>query len=193
MAVLEKIRVRLGVFITILIAVALLSFIIDPNTLSSTIQSKSKSNNVGEMNGKAVSYRDYFTEVENTTRLMEAVGGQSLNNEQAQNQVRNMAWQKFLSDRVFLPKVSDAGFAVSQAEMGDLFAGANVSPIIQNAFAGRDGFNPQTVADFSRQMDMDETGTSRKYWNWLEQQVYSQQMMNKYFAAFTGSTLLSKT
>ena len=61
MAVLEKIRVKLGILISILIAIALLSFIIDPNTLGSTLQSMSKENNVGEMKGKAVAYRDYYT------------------------------------------------------------------------------------------------------------------------------------
>ena len=37
MAVLEKIRVKMGAFITVIIAVALLSFIIDPSTLESTV------------------------------------------------------------------------------------------------------------------------------------------------------------
>ena len=35
MAVLEKIRVKFGLVISIIIALALLSFIIDPNTLGS--------------------------------------------------------------------------------------------------------------------------------------------------------------
>ena len=43
MALLEKIRVKLGVFISVVIALALLSFIIDPGTLqsvSATMSSK---------------------------------------------------------------------------------------------------------------------------------------------------------
>ena len=47
MAVLEKILVKLGILITVLIAVALLSFIIDPQTLSSTAQRFSSDNKVG--------------------------------------------------------------------------------------------------------------------------------------------------
>ena len=41
MAVLEKIRVKFGLVISIIIALALLSFIIDPNTLGSAINSMS--------------------------------------------------------------------------------------------------------------------------------------------------------
>ena len=49
MAVLEKIRVKLGVFITVLIAVALLSFIIDPDTLQSTMSMFSSKYDVGAL------------------------------------------------------------------------------------------------------------------------------------------------
>ena len=59
MAVLENIRVKLGVFITILIALSLLSFIVDPSTLSTTFQRMSADNKVGTMNGKTITYQDY--------------------------------------------------------------------------------------------------------------------------------------
>ena len=61
MAVLENIRVKLGVFITILIAISLLSFIVDPSTLSTTFQRMSSDNKVGSMNGKNITYQDYYT------------------------------------------------------------------------------------------------------------------------------------
>ena len=88
MAVLEKIRVKLGILISILIAIALLSFIIDPNTLGSTLQSMSKENNVGEMNGKAVTYREFFTAFEQNSQLMQALTGGNANTEEAQSQLR---------------------------------------------------------------------------------------------------------
>ena len=51
MAVLEKIRVKLGVLITVLIAVALLSFIIDPGTLETTLSYFSSKYDVGKIDG----------------------------------------------------------------------------------------------------------------------------------------------
>ena len=48
MAVLEKIRVKFGILITVLVALALLSFIIDPQTLQSAFQMMSSDNKVGE-------------------------------------------------------------------------------------------------------------------------------------------------
>ena len=69
MAVLETIRVKLGILITVLIAVALLSFIIDPSTLQSVSSSMSSKYDVGEINGKSVSYNDFQAEDRKSTRL----------------------------------------------------------------------------------------------------------------------------
>ena len=64
MAALETIRVKFGVLITVLIAVALLSFIIDPNTLQSVSSSMSSKYDVGEIDGKAISYVDFQADVD---------------------------------------------------------------------------------------------------------------------------------
>ena len=194
MAVLEKIRVKLGILISILIAVALLSFIIDPNTLGSTLQSMSKENNVGQMNGKPVTYREYFTAVEQNTALMQALNGGSVNSEEAQKQLRDMTWNQFYNKRVFFPKINDAGFYVEDAEMVGLLQGDNPSPVIaqQRMFMDENGrFSPEAVKDFVSQMDLDESGVSRKYWDYLKEQVYSQQMYGKYFSALRNSATLN--
>ena len=193
MAVLEKIRVKLGILISILIAIALLSFIIDPNTLGSTLQSMSKENNVGQMNGKPVTYREYFTAVEQNSSLMQALSGGNSNTEEAQAQVRDMTWNQFFNERVFFPKIKDAGFSVEDAEMVSLLQGDEPSPIIaqQRMFIGEDGrFSPEAVKEFVSQMDLDESGVSRKYWDYLKDQVYAQQMYGKYLSALrNGATL----
>ena len=130
MAVLEKIRVKLGILITVLIAVALLSFIIDPQTLSSTAQRFSSDNKVGVLDGKSISYSDFYQEVEYFTRLTELMG-QSSNNEEVQKTIRNAAWQSLLDKHLFQPAIADAGIVVGDEEMLDLTQGANISPWLQ--------------------------------------------------------------
>lgn len=194
MAVLEKIRVKLGILISILIAIALLSFIIDPNTLGSTLQSMSKENNVGVMNGKAVTYREYFTALEQNTQLMQALSGGNANTEEAQKQVRDLTWNQIFNQKVFFPRIKEAGFSVSDAEMVELLHGENVSAVIsqQRMFVGEDGtFSPEAVSEFISQMDLDQSGVSRKYWDYLKDQVYAQQMYGKYYAALRASSMLN--
>ncbi|HOG41904.1 MAG TPA: SurA N-terminal domain-containing protein, partial [Bacteroidales bacterium] len=107
MAVLEKIRVKLGILITVLIAVALLSFIIDPQTLTSTAQRFSSDNKVGVLDGKSISYIDFYQEVDYFTRLTEMMG-QSSNSEEVQKAVRDAAWQSLLDKHLFQPMIADA-------------------------------------------------------------------------------------
>ena len=69
MAVLEKIRVKFGILITVLVALALLSFILDPQTLRSAADRFSSDNKVGSMNGKSISYREFYEELNNITEV----------------------------------------------------------------------------------------------------------------------------
>ena len=80
MAVLETIRVKLGILITVLIAVALLSFIIDPTTLQSVSSSMSSKYDVGEIDGKSISYNDFQADVEKFTAINEIVSGSTVHN-----------------------------------------------------------------------------------------------------------------
>ena len=71
MAVLQKIRVKFGLAISIIIALALLSFIIDPGTLQSAMQTMSSKYDVGKINGKNISYTDFLEDVEKYTTINE--------------------------------------------------------------------------------------------------------------------------
>ena len=71
MAVLEKIRVKFGLAISIIIALALLSFIIDPSTLESALNSMSSKYDVGQIAGKSISYSDFQADVDRYTTINE--------------------------------------------------------------------------------------------------------------------------
>ena len=94
MALLEKIRVKFGLVISIIIALALLSFIIDPSTLEAALNSMSSKYDVGKVAGKKVSYTDFQETVDKYTTINELLQGSSAQNEQIQQQSRNSAWQE---------------------------------------------------------------------------------------------------
>lgn len=194
MAVLENIRVKLGVFITILIALSLLSFIIDPSTLSTTFQRMSADNKVGSMNGKSITYQDYYTAVESNKNLFESLYGQSLSSEEQLSQVRDYTWQNYFDRYVFEPKAADAGIAVGDREMYDLTQGSNISPVLsaQSAFLDENGeFSREALSQFIQNIDYDATGTYAAYWNYLRDQIYKQQLYNKYDALLYNSSMFS--
>ena len=79
--------------VSIIIALALLSFIIDPQTLETAFNAMSSRNDVGVINGKTISYLDFQQDVDKFTTINEMVTGSSAQSEQQQEQVRNDARQ----------------------------------------------------------------------------------------------------
>ncbi|MCQ2164309.1 MAG: SurA N-terminal domain-containing protein [Bacteroidales bacterium] len=191
MAVLQTIRVKFGVVISIIIALALLSFIIDTNTLESALSSMSAKYDVGKIAGKSVSYTDFQADVERFNTISEIMTGTSVKNEQQQEQIRNTAWQSLIDKYLFVKNAKAAGINVGEAEMVALTTGDMVSPIIsQNMmFQGENGYDPNNLVDFVKGIDSDESGRLQMVWNYLQNTGYTQEFYAKYASLFTQSDI----
>ena len=192
MAVLETIRVKFGILITVLIAVALLSFIIDPSTLQSVSSSMSSKYDVGEIDGKSVSYMDFQADVDKFTAINEIVTGSSVQNEQQQIQVRNAAWQSLVDKYLFVKNAKKAGLNVGEEEMLAIISGEMDSPVFtQNpAFCDENGnFSKEMLLDFISYLNSDETGRLKLYWDYLQESAMTQQFYAKYMSLFTQSNI----
>ena len=190
MAVLETIRVKFGILITVLIAVALLSFIIDPNTLQSVSSSMSSKYDVGEIDGKSISYTDFQAEVDEFTAINEILTGSSVQNEQQQTSVRNAAWQSFIDQYLFIKNAEKAGINVGEEEMLAIISGEIESPVFsQNPmFLDENGnFSKDAVVAFVEQIDLDPSGRAKLYWDYIENAARTQQYYSKYMGLFTNS------
>ena len=190
MAVLETIRVKFGILITVLIAVALLSFIIDPNTLQSVSSSMSSKYDVGEIDGKSISYTDFQAEVDEFTAINEILTGSSVQNEQQQASVRNAAWQSFIDQYLFIKNAEKAGINVGEEEMLAIISGEIESPVFsQNPmFLDENGnFSKDAVVAFVEQIDLDPSGRAKLYWDYIENAARTQQYYSKYMGLFTNS------
>lgn len=191
MAVLETIRVKFGVLITVLIAIALLSFIIDPTTLQNVASSMSSKYDVGEIDGKSVSYVDFQKDVEKTKSALELLGFQA-NSEQAQSYVRDEAWKELFDNYYFIPNAEHAGIYVGNQEALDLISGDNISPIIAQVFSDGNGFNKEAFLNFVNYCRDDQTGRYQELLNYLCNAAISQQYYSKYFSLFAGSNIVNE-
>ena len=190
MAALETIRVKFGVVITVLIAVALLSFIIDPTTLQSVSSSMSSKYDAGEIDGKSISYVDYQTDVEKFTTINEIMTGASASTEEQQASIRNAAWQALVDKYLVIKNANKAGIFVGSEEMSDIVAGNINSPVFsQNPmFLDANGtFSPAAVSDFLSYKDTDQSGRLQLYWNYLLESAKTQEYYSKYLSLFTQS------
>ncbi len=191
MAVLETIRVKFGVVITVLIAVALLSFIIDPTTLQNVASSMSSKYDVGEIDGKAVSYVDFQKDVEKTKGVLELLGFQA-NSEQAQSYVRDEAWKELFDKYYFIPNAESAGIYVGNQEALDLISGDNISPVIAQVFSDGKGFNKEAFNNFVNYCREDQTGRYKELLDYLCNAAISQQYYSKYFSLFSESNITNE-
>ena len=187
MAQLETIRTKFGILATVLVAVGLLLFIVDPSEIASAFQSMSSKYDVGEINGKSISYTDFKEDVDHLTSINEMLtGGRSLNAEQ-QAQTRDAAWQDLIYKNLFVKNANKAGIYVGEDEMVDLTSGNNLSPILaQNpAFADQSGqFSRELFLQFIRNVDSDSG--LRAYWDYIQTSVLNEAYYNKYASLFTG-------
>lgn len=194
MAVLEKIRVKMGWLITILIAVALLSFVIDPSTLSSAMSMFSSKYDVGEIAGEGISYQEYQQKVDHFTQIYQITSGSTSSNEQTQELINNTVWQNEVTERVIMPAIAEAGITLGSEELYDLTQGNNISPVLlqDGAFVDESGkFSKQRVAQFVQAIQQDQSGQLGMYWNYLEDNIEKSQLVEKYLSLLQHSMYLN--
>lgn len=194
MAVLEKIRVKMGAFITVLIAVALLSFIIDPDTLQSTMSMFSSKYDVGEINGSGVSYQNFQKKVDYYTQVYQLTQGNASSDEKSQEMINNSAWQDEIMQGVIIPAAKNAGVTLGEVELLDLSQGSNISPVLLNdpSFVNENGaFDRNRFVQFIQAIPQDESGNLALYWDFLENNIYNDQIFSKYLSLLEKSNVMS--
>lgn len=192
MAVLEKIRVKFGLAASIIIALGLLSFIVSPSDIASAFQSMSSKYDVGEIGNKSISYTDFQEDVQRMTSVNEIISGTSASSAAQQEQIRNAAWQNLVYKHLFIPEANAAGITVGEDELVDLSTGNYISPLIsQNPlFVDENGsFSKDAVLTFVRNINADETGQLKLYWDYLQENVLNEQYYEKYASLFTQSNI----
>ncbi len=184
MAVLEKIRVRMGVFITVIIGIALISFIVDVDTLRSVSSMFSSKYDVGEIKGKGISYTTFQKKIDYYTGIHQLLSGGATLTEPQQEQVRESAWSDFFKEGVLTPEFDKCGLSVSDEEMLDLAQGRNISPILLQdpVFADETTgqFSRAKVVNIIKNMANDPSGQTEAYWNYCETRMHDMQLIEKY-------------
>jgi peptidyl-prolyl cis-trans isomerase D len=190
MAVLEKLR-GWGIVLSILVALPLLLFIIDPSQIIQTVQSVSSKYDVGKIGGKSISYTDFQGEVDRITRVNELLSGNSASNEQQQKQIRDAVWQRLVDENLFIKNAKAAGINVGKDEILDLTNGENVSPVIASLFVDENGnFSNDRLVDFLRSVDEGDEN-AKAIWAYLQESLVTNQFYNKYNALFANTNVVN--
>lgn len=170
MAVLETIRNKFGILITVLIAVALLSFIVDPSSLLSVMNSEQVNNEditVSSINGHDVSYYDFNNHV------------QSLSNENVdRNIVRSQVLMNYISKYLYTANAEAAGFNVSDKELAEILSG-NIPSDLVASILGPD-MSKSRLAEIEKTVSNDASGRAKAEWNNILSMVRADRYLQKY-------------
>ncbi|MFA6676426.1 MAG: SurA N-terminal domain-containing protein [Bacteroidales bacterium] len=195
MAVLETIRVKLGALITVLIAVALLAFIIDPNTLGSVFNSLSSKYDVGEIDGTSVTYNEFKEKVDYYSNIYTLTSGNQSMDEKTQQALNESAWQDFQQEMFIVPTIKKAGIRIGTEELLDMSQGKEISRVLlqQPSFLDENGqFSRAKLLQFMQAIPSDQTGNLSTYWAFLEKNMTREKYYSKYVSLLTKSNVINK-
>ena len=150
----------------------------------------SSQNDVGKINGTTISYQDFMKRQEYYTQIYSLWTGGGALSEQAQEQVKEQAWQDFFKEYALNVQYEKCGIEVSAKELVDLSQGRYISPILQQdpVFWGETGsFSRANVLNFIRSIDSDPSGMRATYWQYCENRMRDAQMIEKYVSLLTQS------
>ena len=140
---------------------------------------------VGEIDGKSISYADFQAEVEKFTTLSE-MNGNPVQGEEALAMVRQQAWKQFIDNYLFIPSAKAAGFNVGEEEMFQLMSGEMMSNVLMQVFQGN--LNKDLLVQLEAEVAADETGRMQMFWDNLLDAVNKDQFYTKYQSLFAMSS-----
>lgn len=163
MAVLQKMRDKFGLAISIIIALSLLYFIAPMDDLMNMFGTRK--NTVGVISDKKISYEDFNAETERFKTISRMNGNDASN----EDNYRNAAWDYLLSRYLFVENAKAAGITVGNAELVDKISEdvsrENLEALINGA---------------SEQLEYET------YWKFLQNSVNIQQYISKYSSLFVS-------
>lgn len=190
MAALQKIRSK-GVLLVSIIALALFLFVAGDlfRGLESLFQSSSQQ--VGEVNGKAVSIQEYQKMVDDLQTYYEIVQQKSSFNEDELNRIKDEAWQTFVQSELIKNQCDKLGIAVTDDEISDIVKSGMSQmlqvPVFMNQQTGRYDY-ANVNAFLAEYKKLKDSGTQvpetyekiYKYYLFAQRQIRDQLLTQKY-------------
>lgn len=183
MAILEKLRVRAGLLLAIVIGLALLAFVLgDFLDSGGSLFTRSKFE-IAEISGKSIPYTDYENKVKELEAFQKLQSGQLSLDEATLDQIRNVTWENIIQDHLLEKQYEKAGIVVSDEELSDMITGVNPHPAIAQIFTDPQSgvFNRQAFNAFmDRIRNEEEPSDEKTYYLFIENEIFRQRKNTKY-------------
>jgi len=183
MAILEKLRVRAGLLLAIVIGVSLLAFVLgDFLNSGGSLFTRSKFE-IAEVSGKSIAYTDYETKVNELENIQKMQSGQEGLDEQTVDQIRNVTWENMIQDMLMEKQYEKVGIDVSADELKDMIMGENPHPAIAQLFTDPQTgvFNRAAFNNFMQRIQNEtEESPEKTFYLYIENEIFRQRKYQKY-------------
>jgi peptidyl-prolyl cis-trans isomerase D len=183
MAVLEKIRTKMGILVSVIIGLSLLAFVLGDFLGGGKSVFSNNQFDIAEIWGKKVTIQEYEAQIEKLQDVYKMNTRQENIDEKAIDQIREQTWQQILEDNLLAPEYQSVGLAVSSKELLDMVQGADPHPYIRQIFSDPETgiFNRAAVLQFIKSLETEPDQQKKNYWFFMESQIVRERMMTKYY------------
>ena len=187
MAILEDIRNKGGIIISIVIGLALFAFIIG-DFIPGGRKNRGGGRNfdVAKVAGQTLSVQSLEAKIEQVTNMFQQQYGQL--DERMRDMAHDQAWQLFINEIVMQQAYKKVGLTVSPEELWDVITGFNPSPLIRQYFSDPQTgeFDRMQLMYFLKNKDSDPSFANAAYeWNIIEKNILDNRYSEKY-STLTG-------
>ena len=186
MAIIGKIRNRLGPIIAILIGLSMAIFILETALNSNSSLLKGNKDIVGVIDGDKIHYRDFESKVDETVNNYKLQTNQSNVDDNTLFSLREQTWNQMVNDQVNGSEYRKLGLEVSPDELKDMFMGKDPIPEIKQAFTNPQTgiFDPMAVKNYIDNLDKtsenEQPGERRARWLAFEKASKENRIQTKY-------------
>ncbi|HXH19708.1 MAG TPA: SurA N-terminal domain-containing protein [Chitinophagales bacterium] len=195
MAVIMKIRNKLGLLIVGLIMLAIFAFLLQDAINSNSSVLRFNSNTAGVINGKSVSIQDFDRKVQQAIENYRLANNTANIDDATIWQLRSQTWEQYVNDLLMGEKYAKLGLGIrddtsalrvkiTRDEIEDMIFGSNPHPAVIQSFSDpKTGqYDPSQVSYFLSQLDKDQTGETRQRWLTFEKYLKEDRLRQKFFA-----------
>ena len=184
MASLNTLRTKFGIVLSIIIALALLAFIL---SLKTEMGFSGNDPRVGVIDGKKINYSEYYDQYEQIKQQNNV----QENDEQQSAMLANAVWQTLIAKYVMTPGFDRMGLRVTEPERLAMVSGQTPSQAFYNAFA-----DPRTghydVAAVSQFLAHAETNPqAADAWAQINEQARLEREVQKYLGLVKGGVYVN--
>ncbi len=192
MATLNTLRTRGALFLSIVIGVALIAFLLGDLTSASSVF-QSRRNRVGTIAGNHIDYMDFANASQNLEGVVQMIYNRTSLSAEEVDQVRDMAWDRYIRRFSFNPGYQKLGLGVGDNEEIDMVKGEYVSPVIASIFGSpaTGMVDPAMLAEFIAQLDNDTSGRMPALWEYAKSEMADERMLSKYVSLVRGGSFVN--